>query len=167
KRVLYTANVGDTRAVLCRGGKAIELTVEHKPNEPNEWKRLQEAAKHFKYGLDFSEDSGPDGSTIHRVGGRSNSRAFGHPADYILAVPDVSRTELQDDDEFLIIASDGLWDAMKSNDYAVTLVRNVLEPLEACTILNKHAIEFGAKIGYYPGHDDTTVMVIRFSAPPQ
>lgn len=40
KRVLYTANVGDARSVLCRGGRAIRLTYDHKGTDQFETKRI-------------------------------------------------------------------------------------------------------------------------------
>ena len=43
QRVLYTANVGDARIVLCRGGKALRLSYDHKGSDENEGKRVANA----------------------------------------------------------------------------------------------------------------------------
>lgn len=42
-RVLYTANVGDARIVLCRSGKALRLSYDHKGSDENEGKRVANA----------------------------------------------------------------------------------------------------------------------------
>jgi protein phosphatase 2C family protein 2/3 len=38
---LFVANAGDSRAVLSRHGKAIEITRDHKPHEPSERQRIE------------------------------------------------------------------------------------------------------------------------------
>ena len=40
---LVTANIGDSRVVLCRAGKAIDLTKDHKPDDPEEMRRIEAA----------------------------------------------------------------------------------------------------------------------------
>jgi serine/threonine protein phosphatase PrpC len=37
------ANAGDSRAVLCRGGKAVTLSTDHKPATPAERARILDA----------------------------------------------------------------------------------------------------------------------------
>jgi protein phosphatase PTC1 len=43
QRILYTANVGDARIVLCRNGKALRLSYDHKGSDENEGKRVANA----------------------------------------------------------------------------------------------------------------------------
>jgi protein phosphatase 2C len=35
-----TANIGDSRAILCRNKKAIALSDDHKPNRPSEYGKV-------------------------------------------------------------------------------------------------------------------------------
>lgn len=39
--VVYTAHCGDSRAVLCKAGRAVRLTEDHKPNLPAERERIR------------------------------------------------------------------------------------------------------------------------------
>jgi len=43
KLQLITANVGDSRAVLCRSGKAVRLSEDHKPDRKDERQRIEES----------------------------------------------------------------------------------------------------------------------------
>eukprot|EP00456_Euglypha_rotunda_P007026 TRINITY_DN11231_c0_g1_i13.p1 TRINITY_DN11231_c0_g1~~TRINITY_DN11231_c0_g1_i13.p1 ORF type:complete len:183 (+),score=19.95 TRINITY_DN11231_c0_g1_i13:185-733(+) len=40
-KCLMTANVGDSRGVLCRSGKAVALSIDHKPGRPDEVRRIE------------------------------------------------------------------------------------------------------------------------------
>ncbi len=42
-RFITTVNLGDSRAVLCRGGEAVALSRDHKPNDPEERRRVEAA----------------------------------------------------------------------------------------------------------------------------
>ena len=56
---IWSINVGDSRAVLCQSGKAINLSNDHKPNEPNEMKRITALGGRVKwYGWE-DEDGEP------------------------------------------------------------------------------------------------------------
>ena len=40
---IYCANAGDSRCVLSNDGKAIEMSVDHKPDNPSEKARIEKA----------------------------------------------------------------------------------------------------------------------------
>lgn len=44
------ANTGDSRAVLCRGGKALDLSKDHKPECPDEEERVKNAGGKIQMG---------------------------------------------------------------------------------------------------------------------
>ncbi|WVZ69422.1 hypothetical protein U9M48_018210 [Paspalum notatum var. saurae] len=115
-RSIVVANCGDSRAVLCRGGVPVPLSDDHKPERPDETERVEAAG----------------GYVIHWNGCRvwgllSTSRAIGdqYMKPFISAEPEVTVTARTDKDEFLILASDGLWDVVP-NDVACRVARNCL-----------------------------------------
>jgi len=120
---LFVCNTGDSRAVLATGGKAVRLTKDHKPNDPKEKMRIhqlggQVVACHL-----------PFGGVMYRLNGvLAMSRAFGDAmlkGVGLTVKPDVFRRKITAADEFIIIASDGLYDVL-SDTKAVNIVRKVL-----------------------------------------
>ena len=103
QRVLYTANVGDARIVLCRNGKALRLSYDHKGSDENEGKRITNAG-----GLILN----------NRVNGvLAVTRALGdaYMKDLVTGHPYTTETVIQADiDEFLILACDGVSTAVVS-----------------------------------------------------
>lgn len=107
-------NLGDCRAVLCRDNLGIPLTKDHKPNFPEEIRRIKKLGGNITFdGMDW------------RIGEFSVSRAFGdcNSKPYISHIPDVFKYKLDKEDKFIILACDGLWDVVNSQD-AVNLVLN-------------------------------------------
>lgn len=107
-RVLYCANAGDSRGVLCRGGQAIRLTEDHNTKNEEEVKRVKNARCPVFYG---------------RVCGTlAVTRSLGDPPvkyyfkNSVLELPHTTRTELHHEDEFLILASDGVIYALSHNN---------------------------------------------------
>ncbi|XP_026883213.1 protein phosphatase, Mg2+/Mn2+ dependent, 1Lb [Electrophorus electricus] len=147
---LTVANVGDSRGVLCdKDGNAIPLSHDHKPYQLKERKRIKKAGGFISF----------NGSW--RVQGiLAMSRSLGdYPLknlNVLIPDPDVLTFDLDKlQPEFMILASDGLWDAF-SNEEAVRFIKERLgEP------------HFGAKSivlqSFYRGcPDNITVMVVKF-----
>lgn len=118
---LVVANAGDSRAVLCRGGKAIDLSEDHKPNNSTERDRITKAG-----GSVETIHLGP--MTQYRVNGNLNlSRSIGDllykrnpnlpPQEQVIcSTPDVRTFARHPRDEFMVIACDGVWDVVSSQE---------------------------------------------------
>lgn len=128
---LITANVGDSRAVLCRNGTALDLTRDHKPNDPIEKERIyQRGGTVVWHGPVDNQGEPVEHLGLYRVNGNlALSRAVGDRSERpaVTADPELSVVQIQMEcDEFIILATDGLWDALSSTD-AVSFVRKLLE----------------------------------------
>ncbi|KAK6147845.1 hypothetical protein DH2020_018757 [Rehmannia glutinosa] len=134
---LLVANAGDSRCVKSRKGQAHDLSKDHKPDIALEKRRILEAGGYVQYG---------------RVNGSLNlARAIGDmemkqnrslPAEkqIVTADPDIVTLELSEDDEFLIIACDGIWDCMSSQQ-AVDFVKEQLKT-EGCDNMTMILVQF-------------------------
>ena len=120
QRVLYTANVGDARIVLCRNGKALRLSYDHKGSDENEGKRISNAG-----GLILN----------NRVNGvLAVTRALGdaYMKELVTGHPYTTETVIQPDiDEFLILACDGVSFPpifRIPNTFSESIFANMLQP---------------------------------------
>ncbi|KAK8510638.1 hypothetical protein V6N12_055565 [Hibiscus sabdariffa] len=103
-------------AVLCRGTETIPLTVDQKPDRQDELMRIErEGGKVINW----------NGARVFGV--LAMSRAIGdrYLKPWIIPVPDVTFTSRTDEDDCLILASDGLWDVM-TNEEAGEVARRLL-----------------------------------------
>jgi len=141
ERWLHVANVGDARAVLCRGGKAVRLTYEHKGSDRQEAKRVTDAGGFV---------------VLNRVNGiLAVTRSLGDHAmkDYVISTPHIEETKLEREDTYLILSCDGLWDVCTDQE-ATDLIR---DESNVDTMANKlliHALKNGTT-------DNITVLVIQ------
>ena len=105
---LTVANVGDCRAILIHRGNALQITIDHKPYDPEERKRIASLGGTVVYSMGTARVNG-----ILAV-----SRAFGNRTikSVIRADADIFVHDFVIGDEFLIMASDGLWDVLSNKD---------------------------------------------------
>ena len=111
---LTVAHVGDSRGVLCRGGKAVVLTEDHKPDLEPEKRRI-EALGGF---VSFI-------GCWRAMGILAMSRAIGDLflKPYVSAEPDVRAMPIVAADEFIVLASDGVYDVL-NNEQVVQIARS-------------------------------------------
>jgi len=123
--VITVANVGDSRAVICTAGGVVkELSQDHKPEDVIERARVEKA------GGKITKDG--------RINGGLNlARALGDhqykqneemkPEEQLISpLPDLQTHTIAPDDEFLLVACDGIWNVMTSEE-SVAFVRERIE----------------------------------------
>lgn len=105
-KTLYIANAGDSRAALSRKGEIIELSYDHKPENPIEYERIVSSGAKVEGG---------------RINNHLNlSRCLGdlyykknadlpYDRQTISGHPDIKKIDLCKDDDFIIMGCDGIW----------------------------------------------------------
>ena len=191
---LVLANAGDSRAVLavaCQSNettrsvdrtcsfKALDLTIDQNPDSPGEQERIE--------GMGGYVSPPPEEGLSARVWLDSNfsqiglamSRSLGDHAVKsvgVIAEPVVSRHKLQQNDEFMIIATDGVWEFLSSQEAINIVARDLMSDKQnssvdrdgMCTgdasIACQHLIEAAAaKWHEHEGdyRDDITALVVK------
>lgn len=104
---LYVANAGDSRCIVCRRGKVIEMSFDHKPEDALEFERIRKAGGRVSAdgrvngGLNLSRAIGDHGYKT-RVDLKSEEQM-------ISSLPDLRKLTLNSEDEFMVLACDGIW----------------------------------------------------------
>lgn len=105
---IWILNVGDSRVIKCnKDNIAEQLSLDHKPNCPEEKKRIEKLNGKIEY----------DGSDW-RISGLSLSRAFGDLdcKPYVTHLPQIYKYDIHPNDRFFVFACDGLWDVLSNQD---------------------------------------------------
>mmetsp|Transcript_85132 Transcript_85132/g.197952 ORF Transcript_85132/g.197952 Transcript_85132/m.197952 type:complete len:385 (+) Transcript_85132:102-1256(+) len=176
---IVVANAGDSRAVLCRDGRAIDMSEDHKPNLPSEVARIQKAG-----GCVLNQHYGPH--VLHRVNGDlSLSRSIGDlrykqntqltpDQQIICSTPDVRIFQRRPTDEFMVLACDGVWDVLTSQQ-VVDFIRPRLHQLLNGGMRTSLVVEDlldtclspDPRRTYGIGGDNMTMVLVAFTGLPQ
>lgn len=157
---IFFANCGDSRAVLSSGGKCKFSTTDHKPVNPIEKERIEKAG----------------GSVmIQRVNGSlAVSRALGDfeyknvegmgPCEQLVSPePEIFVQDRSPEDEFLVLACDGIWDVM-SNEELCDFVRNRLQITASMESICNQVIDTCL---YKGSRDNMSIVIVTFKGAPQ
>jgi len=155
------ANTGDSRCVISRNGVAEPLTLDHKPVLLEEAERIMKAGGYVR---------------DNRINGALNvSRTLGdldfkrnadlpHTHQMVVATPDITTFNLQQGDEFVILACDGIWDVL-SNQEAVDFVRKRIKSgrclQSICEEMCDHCLAPDLQ-GLCRGADNMSVIILLF-----
>ncbi|KAK7821570.1 hypothetical protein U0070_014450 [Myodes glareolus] len=157
---IYFINCGDSRAVLCRNGEVCFSTQDHKPCNPVEKERIQNAG----------------GSVmIQRVNGSlAVSRALGDfdykcvdgkgPTEQLVSPePEVYEILRAEEDEFVVLACDGIWDVM-SNEELCEFVKSRLEVSDDLESVCNWVVDTCLHKG---SRDNMSIVLVCFSNAPK
>lgn len=144
---LFCANIGDSHCLLgCTGKNYYKLTTDHKPSVPSEKERIEGLGGKVYKKLGISRVNG-----ILTV-----SRAFGdidlYP--YVSSEPSIQVLEIEEEHNFLLLASDGLWDAISSKQ----AIEIVFEKAKT----ESNVAEYLANMAYSLGSQDNISVVVVF-----
>ncbi|CAN8230173.1 unnamed protein product [Cochlearia groenlandica] len=142
---LVVANVGDSRAVMYKKGVAHQLSIDHEPS-----KERKDIEKRGGFVSNIPGD-------VPRVDGQlAVARAFGDKSlkIHLSSEPDITHQTIDDDIEFIVFASDGIWKVM-SNQEAVDAIKSIKDPQAAAKHLIEEAITKKSK-------DDISCIVVKF-----
>jgi serine/threonine protein phosphatase PrpC len=149
---LHIAHVGDSRAVLAQGGKAVPLTADHKPSSPAEAERIRAADPNATITADgylYGELGVSRGLGSAHLKADPSKRAF-------VATPVVTSVQLGSGDDFVVLATDGLWDRVGSQDAVATASRSLAEHNDAAAA-SEALVERAQKLG---SDDNVSVIVL-------
>ena len=152
KRNLWVANTGDCRAVICnKYNIAIQLTKDHKPNSMEERKRITGLNGKISFdGYDW------------RIKDLSLSRAFGDidATPFVTHSPQIYKYQISNNDKFLILACDGLWDTLSNQE-----VVNFILEYQSKINLEKDNINIAEKLAQFAidsGSTDNITVILKF-----
>ena len=113
EEAIITANAGDSRAVLSRKDVVQALSEDHKPSDPKEFDRIKKAGHTV-------ELERVDGSlALSRAIGDfmlKNNDSLDADSQAVTCSPDITEFQRTDNDEFIIVACDGIWDCLTSEE---------------------------------------------------
>ena len=129
---LYVANAGNIRAVLCRGDGSIErLSDNHSPWDKKERHRVRKA----------KGDVSKSDKTALVNGVVKSTRGLGNHGDpnlktSVIRTPFVNCLALEDSDQFLILASNGVWEVF-SEEEVILLLEDILPEIDVKAIVRR------------------------------
>ncbi|KAL8825875.1 MAG: hypothetical protein Q9191_004144 [Dirinaria sp. TL-2023a] len=156
---IFVANAGDSRSVLGVKGRAKPLSFDHKPQNEGEKARIC-AAGGF---VDFGRVNG--NLALSRAIGDfefKKSADLSPEQQIVTAFPDVVAHTITNDDEFLVIACDGIWDCQSSQAVVEFVRRGIAarqELSKICENMMDNCLASSSETGGV-GCDNMTMIVV-------
>ncbi|KAH8283739.1 hypothetical protein KR054_009544, partial [Drosophila jambulina] len=167
-RDLYVANAGDSRCVISRKGRVIEMSLDHKPEDDKEATRIIKAGGRVT--LDGRVNGGLNLSRA--LGDHAYKTNIELPAEsqMISALPDIKKLIITPEDEFMVLACDGIWNYMSSEEVVDFVRLRLKEKNKKLSIICEELFDnclAPNTMGDGTGCDNMTAVIVQFQKPLQ
>uniref|UniRef100_A0A182P7P6 protein-serine/threonine phosphatase n=1 Tax=Anopheles epiroticus TaxID=199890 RepID=A0A182P7P6_9DIPT len=160
---LYVANAGDSRCVVCRNGEALEMSFDHKPEDTIEYERIEKAGGRVT--LDGRVNGGLNLSRAIGDHGYKMNKSLPAEEQMISALPDIEKITIGPEDEFMVLACDGIWNFMTSEQVVQFVKERIHKPnvklSKICEELFDHCLAPHTR-GDGTGCDNMTAIIVQF-----
>ena len=125
EKVLYSANIGDTRSLLISSNDYKRLSYDHRATDTNEYNRIVQGGGIVFAGRVYGT------LMLSRAFGDWELKSYG-----VISEPHVTKINISENDKYVVVASDGVWDILddadvyemsKSIDNSKDLCNNIVE----------------------------------------
>ena len=132
KKILYSANIGDTRSILISKNEFKRLSYDHRAHDSNEYKRIVNEGGIVMNGRVYGS------LMLSRAFGDWELKPYG-----VSCEPFIKRIEISENDKFVVVATDGVWDTFEDDD-VYELSKKFDNSKELCNTLVNKSIEKGS-----------------------
>ncbi|KAM3865236.1 protein phosphatase Mn(2+)-dependent 1K [Diretmus argenteus] len=148
---LVVGSVGDSRAMLCRKGKALKLTVDHTPERKDERERIKKSGGFVTWNS-LGQPHVNGRLAMTRSIGDFDLKNMG-----VIAEPETKRISLHHaHDSFLALTTDGINFIVNSQEIC-DVINQCHDPKEAAQRISDQALQYGSE-------DNSTIIVVPFGA---
>ena len=132
QKCLYSANIGDTRSILISSNDCKRLSYDHRATDAVEYKRIIDSGGIVFAGRVYGQ------LMLSRAFGDLELKQFG-----VICEPYITRINITDNDKYVVVASDGVWDIFEDSDI-YNMSKDMNNCKEFCNNIVEKAIEKGS-----------------------
>ena len=148
---LWIANAGDSRAIMSSSRRPVALSNDHKPHREDEHERIRQLGGRVTFNV----------NDVPRVQGNlALSRSIGdkYLDPYVICNPEIKHVQINQNNKYVILATDGLWDALNNNE-VVSIADEILRsPKKERALLHDINYSLLAEARRRGSQDNTTII---------
>lgn len=149
---LICVNIGDSRSILCRKNKILQLSFDHKPMNEKEYKRITNTNG-------FVQDNRLNGRlAVSRAIGDNEFKHSNKNLSPLISHPDIYVYKICENDKYIVVACDGLWDVMSHKDVCDFIDKLLLKNIDL-NLIAKYLTDYAINALF--STDNVTVLILK------